>query len=502
MRAEHVLAIDQGGHATRAVVFDGRGGVVAQAFAPIGTRRPAADRVEHDPEEIIASAEAASADALAKLDDDVPIAGAGLATQRSSVVCWDRANGQPLSPVISWQDRRNATLVDSLHDQASAVHERTGLVLSAHYGASKLRWCLDNIAAVGTAAREGRLAFGPLSSFMLFRLLAERPLVVDPANASRTQLWDPFTRDWAPDLLQLFGIDASALPRPVTSRHRFGTLQVAGRQIALTVCTGDQSTVPFAFGPMDANAVYVNLGTGAFIQCPLQQPLRAAPLLTSVVWSDPDTTVYVLEGSVNGGSSALDWLTETEGFDAQRMMTAWSGRAGTDVVPPLFLNGVSGLASPFWVADFESRFVGTGDADAKFLAVLESILFLIRVNLDEMQHHRPPLARLVVTGGLSQSDFLCQRLANLTTLVVVSHADREATARGLARLISSAAATTTTGVSAGATTDDEAAAGGATTFLPREDTALLERFFAWLKEMKQAVRAGPAIPAGRPQPLR
>jgi len=491
VRAEHFLAIDQGGHASRAVIFDARGAVVAQAFAPLGTRRPAADRVEHDPEELIASLGAAIddaiRDALTKLPGSATIAAAGLATQRSSIVCWDRANGRALSPVISWQDRRNAAFVDSLRERASDVHARTGLVLSPHYGASKLRWCLENIPEVRDAARDGRLALGPLASFILFRLLAERPLLVDPANASRTQLWDPDTRDWAPDLLQLFGIDAAVLPTPVTSRHAFGTLALHGRRIPLQVCTGDQSAVPFAFGPLDTRAAYVNLGTGAFIQCPLREPLRAPLLLTSVVWSDAHTTTYVLEGSVNGASSALDWLSETEGFDAQRMLAA--GADGAVAAPPLFLNGISGLASPFWVPDFESRFVGRGTAEGKFLAVIESILFLLRVNLDEIQHcrenHGEPLARLVVTGGLSQSDFLCQRLADLTSLSVVRYADREATARGLGRLVAG-------------DTASFAVPADSTTFAPREDTALLERFFAWLEEMKQQARKSGGLRAEEP----
>lgn len=472
VRTVAYLAIDQGGHSSRAIVFDERGEVRSLAQAPIATLRPAADRVEHDPEEVIESLRTAIGDALQRLPGDVALEAAGLATQRSSLVCWDRRDGQALSPVLSWQDRRNAALVETLRPQAARIHEQTGLVLSAHYGASKMRWCLENLEPVRAAAAAGHLAIGPLSSFVLTRLARERPLVVDPANASRTQLWDPLTRTWSPELLELFGIDAAFLPRPVTSRYAYGTLQVDARTVPLVVATGDQSTVPFAFGPIDADAAYVNLGTGAFIQCPLPAPLRVPPLLTSVVWSDETSTSYVLEGSVNGASSALDWLTQLEGIDAQRLLAQWRGPA-QGAHTPLFLNGVSGLASPFWIPDFQSRFVGDGSSEEKFQAVLESILFLIRVNLDEMQHHRARLARLVVTGGLSASDYLCQRLADLTSLEVLRHSEREATARGLAQLIAGESA-------------DFSASTQVTRFPPRSDTELLERFFAWLKEMKRA----------------
>src|SRR5262249_41712406 len=155
--------------------------VLAQCYAPVATLKPAADRVEHDPEQICDSLRAAIDDATRRVPASAEIVAAGLATQRSSIVCWDRSSGAALSPVISWQDRRNASFVAQLASHTADIHARTGLVLSPHYGANKLRWCLDNLPAVSDAARSGRLAFGPLSSYLLYRLLDERPLLVDPA---------------------------------------------------------------------------------------------------------------------------------------------------------------------------------------------------------------------------------------------------------------------------------------------------------------------------------
>lgn len=479
MGARLFLALDQGGHASRAIVFDARGELLAQALVPVSTTRPAQGQVEHDPEEIVDSLLAAIADVAPRAPKDGQFVAAGLATQRSSVVCWDRRSGTALSRVISWQDRRNASFVDGLRESARDIHARTGLVLSAHYGASKLRWCLEHLPAVARAAEEGRLAFGPLSSFILFRLLDERPFAVDPANASRTQLFDPATREWAPDLLALFGIEARHLPRPVSSRHAFGTLVLGGNRVPLCVCTGDQSAVPFAFGPVHLDTAYVNVGTGAFIQRPLAEPIIAPPLLTSIVWSDAQRATYVLEGTVNGAASALDWLGQTEGIDAHRMLASLDA-AAVAIRPPLLLNGISGLGSPFWIADFETRFIGNGTTEEKLIALLDSIVFLIRVNLDEIQHHGRPLERILLTGGIAASDFLCQRLANLTSLPVTRYADREATARGLAFLVARQPA-------------DFAPGDGARVFQPETDVALLERFFAWLKEMRQAVDRHRAI---------
>jgi glycerol kinase len=470
----HTLCLDQGGHASRAIVFDGSGDLVTQVFAPIGTRRPAEGHVEHDGDEIVESFRDALADLDQQLGPGIELKAAGLATQRSSVVCWDRTTGRPLSPVLSWQDRRNAAFVDSLHDKAAWVHEKTGLVLSPHYGASKLRWCLEKLPRVSAAASAGRLAMGPLSSFILFSLLEEHPFFVDPANASRTQLWDPATRDWAPALLETFGVAREYLPQPVTSRHVFGSLKVGSRVVPLAVCTGDQSTVPYAFGPVDENMAYVNMGTGAFIQCAIRAPRRAWPLLTSVVWADSSTVTYVLEGSVNGASSALDWLSETDGIDAHRMLNALPADAAHADTSLVFLNGVSGLASPFWIANFPTAFVGTGSAESRFHAVLESILFLVRANLDEMQRQGARLQGIVIAGGLSSSDFLCQRLADVVALPVARHDVREATARGLAFL-------------AAGQPEDWKAPAGTRQFEPRNDPALRARFVNWLNEMKRAM---------------
>ncbi len=474
MSAKLHLALDQGGHASRAIVFDERGELIAQAFAPIATRRPAPSQVEHDADEIIDSLLAAIADVAPGSLEHGEFVAAGLATQRSSIVCWDKRTGAALSPVISWQDRRNASFVEGLTPHASEIHARTGLVLSPHYGASKLRWCLDHLPIVARAAAENRLAFGPLASFILFRLLDERPFVVDPANASRTQLFDPVTQAWAPELLNLFGIEPRHLPRPVASRHAFGTLLLGGRRVPLCVSTGDQSTVPFAFGPANPNIAYVNIGTGAFIQRPLAKPIIAPPLLTSVVWSDAQDVTYVLEGAVNGAGSALDWFGELEGIDAHRMLASLDPSAASAARPPILLNGIAGLGSPFWKAEFETRFVGEGSTEQKFIALLDSILFLIRVNLDVMQLQVPKPQRILLTGGIAASDFLCQRLANLTSLPVMRHSEREATARGLAFLVANQP-------------PDFAPGRAARLFDPEPDVALLERFLAWLKAMKKAV---------------
>lgn len=425
------LAIDQGGHASRAMLFDARGEQCVQAFALLETVQPRDGWVEHDAESLLESVRSAVREALAEVTDRTRVRAAGLATQRSSIVCWDRQTGEALSPVISWQDRRNAEWLDRMALDPVAVRETTGLVVSPHYGASKLRWCLEHLPAV-SAARDARtLAAGPVASFILFRLLAGRPLLIDPANASRTLLWDYRRRDWSEPLLEAFDIPRAVLPQCTGSRHPFGVLDAAGAGIPLEVCTGDQSTVPFAFGEPRTDTAYINVGTGAFVQRLVENvPSSPRGLLISVAWQHGDEATYVLEGTVNGAGSALSAVGRELGVDPD----ADYGTAA-DGERPLFLNGVSGLGSPFWQPRFESRFVGGGDVPARLHAVLESIAFLTVENLERMQAPGGALGRLVVTGGLASRDALCRMLADLTGIDVLRPAVREATARGLAWLV-------------------------------------------------------------------
>ena len=426
------LALDQGGHASRALLFDGTGQQVAAAHVPVATCGQGL-RVEHDAEELACSLEVAAADVLESLPArDRSIAAAGLATQRSTIVCWERSSARPLSAAVSWQDRRAHRFVSGLQGLEPRIRELSGLVLSAHYGASKLRWCLDNLPPVQRAADRGDLLIGPLSSFLLARLLTGRPALADPANAARTQLYDPARGDWSPELLELFGVPRELLPGCVPTLHEFGTLATAQGACPLRACTGDQAAAAFAFGRPREDTVYVNVGTGAFVQ--RISPLGAAlpdGLLKSVLLSDGEASVFSLEGTVNGAGSAVDWLRAQVALDVDRAIGALAGSAAMET--PLFLNGIGGLGAPYWRHDFQSEFIGRGDDQGRVRAVIESVAFLLCVNLERMNGDRR-LERIVISGGLSRCDYLCEVLAGLSGLEVQRMSQCEATARGVAFL--------------------------------------------------------------------
>jgi glycerol kinase len=428
------LAIDQGTHASRAVALDVRGRVLASGEQSIGLARPQADWAEQDGDEVVASIAGAIAQALSALGrHSRDVVAAGLASQRASCICWDRRDGRPLSPLFSWQDRRAHLWLRQFEAQGEEVHRRSGLYLSAHYGASKLRWALDHLPAVRAARDADTLCWGPQASFLAFRLLRERPLFADPQCAARTQLWNLTTRDWDPRLLDLFGLPQGFLPESVPTCHPFGTLQAGDSAIPLTAMNGDQSAAVFAFGWPEEDSAYVNIGTSAFVQRALtRDPGHVPRLLTGIILDDGAITVYTLEGNVNGAGTALEWLRAQpgmQGLDAQ--LPQWLLAPDE---PPLFLNGIAGLGGPFWKPDFASRFVGDGAPWQRAVAVVESIAFLLQANIEEMARHVTPAARIRVSGGVSRIDGLCRRLAAVSRLPVHRREDPEATARGIGYL--------------------------------------------------------------------
>ncbi len=429
-----VLAIDQGTHASRALVLDRNGRTLSSAVANIAITYPQADWAEQDGEEIVNSVRVAATQALqglgARRQD---VVGAGLSSQRSSVICWHRLTGAPLSPILSWQDRRAHAWIDQLQPHADSVHRKTGLFLSPHYGASKLRWALDHLPAVRAALENQTLCWGPMASFVAFRLCTEQPFLADPQCAARTQLWNLQTHDWDPELLALFGLPAGFLPRSVPTCYAWGTLDLPGAAIPLTAVNGDQSAAVFAFGWPEADSAYINIGTSAFVQRALTHfPGHVPRQLTGIIRDDGASRVYMVEGNVNGAGTALEWVRKEFGMDQlTHELPLWLKRPEA---PPLFLNGIAGLGGPFWQPEFESRFVGEAEPWLKAVAVVESIAFLLQANIDHMNQYVPAARRIRISGGVSLLDGLCQRLACISGLPVHRRDDPEASARGIAYL--------------------------------------------------------------------
>lgn len=425
------LAIDQGGHASRAIVFSADRNIIASFYREIDTVQDVEDRVEHDAAEFIQSIR----DVLIDLQRGLPpeqlanIKSAGLATQRSSIACWRKSDSHPLSPIISWQDRRTENQLAPYRQYDEIIRHKTGLLLNAHYGATKMRWCLDNIEEVRQAAQRNDLAMAPVASFILSQLCISSSPLVDPANAGRTLLFDYATGDWDDELLEIFGINRSILPDCVHSQYPFGKLQLGDYAIPVTLCTGDQSAAVFAFGMPDKSTLYCNAGTGAFVQQVLaaDEQQKVEGLLRSIVYSDAEKCLLVQEGTVNGAGRALQWYAEQQGVEDYVTML---DRPLDDV--PAFINGVSGLGSPFWYSSLVSEFDRECDVREGFVAILESIVFLLCCNIELFEG----VQDIVVSGGLSNNSLFCQSLADLSGYPVRRFVESEATAKGVFFLLS------------------------------------------------------------------
>jgi len=457
-----ILAIDQGTHSTRAIVFDARGRVVAQARQAVALHARSRSEVEQDPEEILASLHQVVRRALADPAlAGCPVGVAGLATQRSSVVAWDRDTGQALAPVLSWQDRRSAPWIAALAAHEPRIAQLTGLRLSAHYGAGKLRWLLDNVPAVTAAAREDRLLMGPLASYLLYHLLQDHPACVDHANASRTLLWNLGTRDWDDELPGLFGIPRTVLPdcRPICA----GYGRTVDGEIPLRAVNGDQTAALHALGTPREDTILVNIGTGAFVLLPVADPdARPAGLLAGISHSDADSGRYYLEGTVNGAAAALEWAAQR--FALSGLEPRLPGWLDEITEPALFINTVGGLGAPWWRAGPDPYFEEAGmSAPEAVVAVLESILFLIQANIGLLCRVKPSVGGIRISGGLARLDALCQKMADLSGLEVQRPPQVEATARGIAWQAAGAPA-------------DWPASGTVASFTPRANPGLRARY--------------------------
>lgn len=475
----YILSLDQGGHSTRAIVFDSQGDIISAHKKSMNVLRPQPGFVEQDAVEVLNSFHTVLQQLREDMGEEIAhIRAAALATQRSNSVCWNSISGQPLSPLISWQDTRTKYQLQQYSQNAKWYHEKTGLYLTAHYGASKFDWCLRELPAVAEARKQNALYWGPLASFLVYHLSREKHFFVDPANASRSLLMNLSDLHWDPALLKQFHLEPALLPQIKPTVFDYGKL--IDLDIPLRVVCGDQSAALYAYAKPKPDTVYINIGTGAFLQYFTGAEVKHVDgLLSGVAAQFSGVTEYTLEATVNGAGSALTFVEDELGMDYSLAQSRFSDWLSRDADLPLFLNGVSGLGSPYWQADFQSRFINTpglGSEDwQKIVAVAESILFLIQMNLLKLKEAGLPIKQIWVTGGLAGTDALCQRLADICAVDVARPKECEATARGIAALAMDL--------------PDAWSQTSLQHFTPKPNPALQQRFEHWMQAMQKALQA-------------
>jgi glycerol kinase len=441
----YILSLDQGTTSSRALLFDDHGevrSVVQREFTQIF---PTPGWVEHDPEEIAASQVAVALEALSKANLQLgDIAAIGITNQRETTIVWDRTTGQPIYNAIVWQDRRTTAFCEQLKAQGheTLIQQRTGLLIDAYFSASKISWILDNVANARQLAEAGRLAFGTVDSWLLWKLTGGRLHITDASNASRTMLFNLHSGRWDRDLLDLFRIPAPMLPVVRPSSEIYGEVSsVRGLNgIPIAGVAGDQQSALFGQRCTSPGLTKNTYGTGCFMLQSTGNRAVASTnrLVTTVAWKIGDRTDYALEGSVFVGGAVVQWLRDGLGI----IRTSSEVEALANSVPDnggvYFVPAFVGLGAPHWDSYARGSLFGlTRGSKAGHIAraALESIAYQVADLMDAVQTDtNTPLQELRVDGGASTNDALMQFQADILGVPVVRPSMTETTALGAAFL--------------------------------------------------------------------
>jgi glycerol kinase len=446
----HILALDQGTTSSRAIVFDGSGAMIAVAQREFRQIFPRPGWVEHDPEEIWESQLATALEALDRAGLSAgAVAAVGLTNQRETTLLWDRASGRPLGNAIVWQDRRTADLCARLRERGlePLFRKKTGLVLDPYFSGTKIAWLLDHLPEARDAAAAGRLAFGTVDSWLIWKLTGGAVHATDVSNASRTLLWNLETEDWDDELLGILGVPRSILPEVRPSSGVFGETApgLLPERLPITGVAGDQQAALFGQACLRPGMAKNTYGTGCFLL--MNTGGRPIPskhgLLTTAAWRIGARTDYALEGSIFIGGAVIQWLRDGLGVirtaaEVEPLAASVPDSGGAVLVPAF-----TGLGAPHWDAWARGTLLGiTRGTTAAHLAraALDAIAFQTVEVLRAMEADSGvALSELRVDGGATANDLLLQIQADLLGVPVVRPRVRETTALGAAYLAGLAA---------------------------------------------------------------
>lgn len=442
---KYILALDQGTTSSRAIVFDHNGSIRSAAQKEFSQHFPQPGWVEHDPNEIWSSEAAVIAEAISAIDiNGKNIAGIGITNQRETTIVWDIDTEEPVYNAIVWQDRRTASLCDQLKAQGlvDMVREKTGLIIDAYFSGTKIKWILDNVPGARERAEKGKLRFGNVDSWLVWRLTRGEVHVTDVTNASRTMLFNIHTLKWDVDLLKLLDIPVSMMPEVKSSSEVYGHTKttIFAHEVPISGIAGDQQAALFGQMCVEPGAIKNTYGTGCFVMLNTgpRPVLSRNNLLTTIAWKIGDKVNYALEGSIYVGGSVVQWLRDGLGIiksssEVEELASSVPDSGGVYFVPAL-----TGLAAPYWDQYARGTIVGiTRGTTAAHIAraALDGIAFQTYDIAQAMSRDMgAPLTELKVDGGASRNNLLMQFQANLLDIDVVRPKVTETTALGAAYL--------------------------------------------------------------------
>ena len=444
MSGRYLLAIDQGTSSSRAVVYDHSAAVVCSAQEEFPQHYPQAGWVEHDPEAIWASVQNVIRRALAEAGASAAdITAIGITNQRETTLVWDRDSGTCIYNAIVWQDRRTASICEGFRTDGiePIVIDKTGLRLDPYFSATKLSWILDNVAGARERARAGKLAFGTIDTFLMWRLTGGRVHATDASNASRTMLFNIHDQEWDEELLQLFDIPRELLPAVQDCAAEFGTAEGGAVDGAVPILgvAGDQQAALIGQAGFDYGMTKSTYGTGCFVIANTDGDALTSHnhLLTTVANRLDGKVTYGLEGSVFIAGSAMQWLRdELRVIDSAPQSEAIAAATGVvdDVqVVPAF----AGLGAPYWDPHARGAILGLtrgSGRDQIVTATLQSIAYQTRDLLDAMADDGIVPSVIRVDGGMVANSWFLQFLADILDIAVERPTNVESTVLGAAYL--------------------------------------------------------------------
>ena len=442
---KYIMALDAGTTSNRCILFNEKGEMCSVAQKEFTQYFPHPGWVEHDATEIWLTQYAVAAEALAKINASAgDIAAIGITNQRETTIVWDRETGEPIHNAIVWQDRRTAEYCDTLLDKGlrEPYQKKTGLMIDPYFSATKIRWMLENVPGAREKAEAGKLLFGTVDTWLIWKLTGGKVHVTDYSNASRTMLFNIVDLKWDEDILQELGIPASMLPEAKPSSCVYGETvpELFGKAIPIAGAAGDQQSALFGqtcFRPGEAKNTY---GTGCFLLMNTgETPVFSQNgLVTTIAWGLDGKVDYALEGSIFVAGSAIQWLRDQlkvvdSASDSEYFARKVPDTNGCYVVPAF-----TGLGAPFWDPYARGAIVGLTRGVNKYhiiRATLESLAYQTYDVLKAMEADSGiRLSALKVDGGASANNLLMQIQANVIQAPVNCPVCVETTAMGAAYL--------------------------------------------------------------------
>jgi glycerol kinase len=446
--ADAILALDQGTTSSRAIVFDQNRQIVCKAQQEFPQHFPQIGWVEHDPEDIWQSTLKTARKAFDEAEaQGYRVVALGITNQRETSLVWERETGKPIANALVWQDRRTSDYCRHLKDTGceELITDKTGLLADPYFSASKIRWLLDHVEGAREQAETGKLAFGTVDSFLLWRLThgasGGASHATDATNASRTSIFNIHNQQWDEDMLRQFNIPRTLLPEVKDCAADFGMTQrqIFGREIPVLGIAGDQQAASIGqacFSPGDVKSTY---GTGCFVLLNTgDKALRSRnKLLTTVQYRFDGKTTYALEGSIFIAGAVVQWLRDALQIISSAEITEELAQSVEDTSGVYFVPAFTGLGAPWWDSDARGAIYGlsrgTGIAELT-RAALESVCYQTHDLITAMRADNAELKRLRVDGGMSGNDWVMQFLADILGAPVDRPKVLETTALGAATL--------------------------------------------------------------------